>query len=613
MIFVDNTAKIEEAVQRERAPRFSHLIRLFLFVFSKTKAISAVYIGAFLLLSLLRPAVALLWNGYIQRAEGISSMEGTFSMESIFSAAALLAIYFLIQLLAGLINRYVYLMDDIEQLNLVQANRQQEQLLSALYRKIADIPAEDLEIPKLNDRIEQVFRFMGGRFGMNTGVMLQGYFVVAKTVSVLSIAASLYLFHPLLCLVVLTAPLPAIWANTAGQKLMSRFRKSNIRLQRRADYFEKLMISPAAKELKTFALYDFFYGKWKAAADEYTEKEQKVIRARANFMLLHNFIIHAAIVTGSVFAIVLMALGELSLGGLGAVLSLVSTLVEDVKELMTGYATFVTQKNEAAQFFDLMELPEQTQEGEACGDITLIRAEHLNYRYPLTGRYVLEDVSLTIKKGEKIAFVGENGMGKTTMVKLLTGVLSPSGGQLEINGKPVSQYQCKSRYDKAGVMTQNGMGYPTFTIGDNVFLGDISRERDERAIEEALAFAGLEGKEKGSLLGKDVGGVDLSGGEWQKLSIARNIYRDRDFMVLDEPTSNLDPLSEAEIFRKYMEMAEGRTVIYVTHRISAAALADRILVFEKGRIVQDGTHEELLASGGVYERLYREQAKWYDR
>lgn len=162
-------------------------------------------------------------------------------------------------------------------------------------------------------------------------------------------------------------------------------------------------------------------------------------------------------------------------------------------------------------------------------------------------------------------------------------------------------------------MTQNGMGYPTFTIGDNVFLGDISRERDERAIEEALAFAGLEGKEKGSLLGKDVGGVDLSGGEWQKLSIARNIYRDRDFMVLDEPTSNLDPLSEAEIFRKYMEMAEGRTVIYVTHRISAAALADRILVFEKGRIVQDGTHEELLASGGVYERLYREQAKWYDR
>lgn len=610
---VDNTAKIEETVQRERSPKLSHLIRLFLFVFSQTKVIGAIYIGAFLLLSLLRPAAAFLWNGYIQKAENISSMGSIFSMEGIFSGAMLLVIYFLIQLFTDLISRYVYLMDEIEQLNLVQANRQQEKLHSVLYQKIARLPSEDLEIPKLNDRIEQVVQFMCGRFGMNTGVMLQGYFMAAKTVSVLSIAASLYLFDPLLCLTVLIAPLPAIWVNTAGQKLMFRFRKSNIKLQRRADYFEKLMISPAAKEMKTFALYDFFYDKWKRAADEYTEKEQKMIRTRANFMLLHNFIIHAVIVTGSIFAIVLMALGRLTLGELGAVLLLVSTLVEDVKELMTGYATFVTKKNEAAQFFDLMELPEQDQGGEDCGGVTLIQAEHLNYRYPLTERYVLEDISLTIEKGEKIAFVGENGMGKTTLVKLITGVLSPSDGQLKINGKSISQYQCVSRYDKAGVMMQGSMGYTTFTIGDNVFLGDIFRERDERAIEEALAFAGLGDKDKESLLGKDIGGIDLSGGEWQKLSIARNVYRDRNFIILDEPTSNLDPLAEAEIFRKYMEMAEDKTVIYVTHRISAASLADRIIVFEDGRIVQDGAHEELLASGGTYGKLYREQAKWYNR
>lgn len=605
-MYVDNTAQIEDAIQKEHSPRFSHLIRLFLFAFSKTKVISAVYIGAFLLLSLLRPAIAFLWSGYIQRAEGILS-------GGIFSTAALLVGYFLMQLLANLISRYVYLMDDIEQLNLVQANRQQEQLHSVLYRKIARIPAEDLEIPKLNDRIEQVFQFMGGRFGLNTGVMLQGYFVAAKAVSVLSIAASLYLFNPLLCLAVLIAPLPAIWVNTAGQKLMFRSRKSNIKLQRRAEYFEKLMISPTAKEMKTFALYDFFYGKWKAAADEYTEKEQKMIRTRAGFMLLHNFIIHITIVAGSVFAILLMALGKLSLGGLGAVLSLVSTLVEDVKELMTGYATFITKKNEAAQFFDLMDLPEQNQEGEICNEISLIQAEHLSYRYPLTARYVLKDVSLTIKKGEKIAFVGENGMGKTTLVKLITGVLSPSGGQLKINGKPALQYQCGSCYDQAGVMTQSIVGYPTFTIGDNVFLGDIFRERDEQSIEEALLLAGLEGKDKGCLLGKDIGGVDLSGGEWQKLAIARVIYRNREFIVLDEPTSNLDPLAETEIFRRYMELAGDKTVIYVTHRISAASLADRIIVFEDGRIVQDGTHKELLAAGGIYGKLYREQAKWYDR
>ena len=259
---VDNTTRIEEAIQKEGSPKFSHLIRLFLFVFSRTRVISAIYVGAFLLLSMLRPVLAFLWSNYIQTTEKISLVG------DILPAAGLLFSYFLIQFLTDLLSRYVYLKDDIEQLNLVQANRQQERLNSELYRKIAHIPPEDLEIPKLNDRIEQVFQFMCGRFGMNTSVMLQGYFVIAKTVSVLSIAFSLYLFNPVLCLIMLIAPLPAIWVNTAGQNLMFRFRKSNIKLQRRADYFEKLMISPAAKELKTFALYDFFYDKWKTAADE---------------------------------------------------------------------------------------------------------------------------------------------------------------------------------------------------------------------------------------------------------------------------------------------------------------------------------------------------------
>jgi len=604
---VDHTTQLEDAVQKEQSPGFSHLVRLFLYVFSSTRGISAVYVGAFLLLSMLRPVLAFLWSGYIQTAEGISPGE------SMLPAAGLLICYLLIQFLTDLISRYVYLHDDIEQLNLVQANRQREALHSAMYRKMADIPPEALEIAKLNDRVEQVFQFVGGRFGMNTGVMLQGYSVAAKMVSVISIAASLYLFNPLLCLIVLLAPLPTIWVNTLGQNLMFRFRKNNTGLQRRAEYFERLMISPAAKELKTFALYDFFYDKWKKAADEYTRKEQELIRTRAGFMILHNFIIHFTIVTGSAFAIVLMILGRLTPGGLGAVLSLISTLVEDVKELVTGYATFVTKKNEAAQFFDFMELPGQQQEGGKCNGIALIQAEHIKYRYPLTDRYILDDVSLTIEKGEKVAFVGENGMGKTTLVKLIAGVLSPSAGRLRVNGKSVQHYQCKSRYDKMGVMMQNGPGYTTFTIGDNVFLGDIHRERSEQAIDEALAFTGLERKDKESLLGKDMGGTDLSGGEWQKLSIARTMYRNRDFIILDEPTGSLDPLAEAEIFRKYLSLAEDRTVIFVTHRISAASLADRIVVFDGGRIVQDGTHEELLEAGGVYGKLYREQAKWYER
>lgn len=332
-MFHDYTTILEEKVQKEHSPKFTYLVRLFLFVFSKSKAISAVYMGAFLLLSLLRPVMAFLWRDYIQEA-------GEITRSNMLPAMVLLVGYFVVHFLANLISRYVYLFDDIEQLNLVQANRQQERLHSAMYQKISHVFPEALEIPKLNDRVEQVFRFMSGRFGMNTGIMLQGYCIIAKFVSVVSIAASLFVFNPFLCLVVLIAPLPAIWVNTAGQNLMFKFRKDNTKLLRRAAYFEKLMISPAAKELKIFALYDFFYGKWKAAADEYTQKEQDLIRTRARFMMLHNFIIHSTIAVGSVFAIVLMALGKLSLGGLGAVLSLISTLVGGCQRTDDGICYF---------------------------------------------------------------------------------------------------------------------------------------------------------------------------------------------------------------------------------------------------------------------------------
>lgn len=169
------------------------------------------------------------------------------------------------------------------------------------------------------------------------------------------------------------------------------------------------------------------------------------------------------------------------------------------------------------------------------------------------------------------------------------------------------------RYASMACVFQEPARFHTFTVGDNVFLGDVGRERREEEIDRALDFAGLGDVDKDADLGKDVGGTDLSGGQWQKLAIARAYYRDRNFIVLDEPTSNLDPLAEAEVFRKYMVMTEGRTVIMVTHRISIASLADRIVVFSGGQIVEDGSHEELLARSGEYARLYAAQAQFYDR
>lgn len=601
----DATTRLEEDVLHEQKPQFSHLIRLFLFAFSCTKLISTIYLAAFILLSLLRPVLAFIWREYIEAARA------SLSSGKALGPVLLIAAYFFLNFLADLIYRYVYLFDDIEQLNLVQANRQQEKMHTLLYRKIAAFSPELLEIPKIQDRIEQVFAFVGNRFGMNTAVMLQCYCMIAKLVSVISIAASLFVFDPWLCLVVLLAPLPAVWSNTIGSRLRFQFLKDNTGLLRAAEYFENLMLSGAAKEIRTLSLHDFFYEKWKSAADTYTENERVLIRKQAKFLILHNLMINLTIAGGSVFAILRMAMGSLSPGGLGAVLLLISTLVADMKEMLSGFSTFVMRKNEAAQFFDLMGLAEQKKDGVPCKEAGSIRFCDVSYRYPLTDRYVINGVNLQINAGEKVAFVGENGAGKSTLVKLMMGLLTPSGGRIEIDGIDAREIAPASRCEGYGVVMQNPARYYTFTVADNVYLGDIGRARDEGAMEQALAFAGLSGIEENNVLGKELEGLELSGGEWQKLAIARAAYRNRSFYVLDEPTSSLDPLAEAEIFSRYLALTHDKTVIFVTHRISAASLADRIIVFDNGRVAEDGSHEELMRLGGKYAQLYAVQAQWY--
>jgi len=602
----DKTRVLEQTVQKDRKPKAIYVARLWSYIFSSVRVMSAVYLGVFVSLSLLQPVLAFIWGSYISSAENAA--------ETFVPSLALITAYFLINYLTGLMNRYVGLNggEDIEQLSYVQANRQQEFLQSKIFSKISSVSAEYLEIAKINDNISQVFNFSGERWGgASRDVMLQSYAVIAKIVSIISIALSLYIFNPWLCVIAVAAPLPSIYSMTLGQKLKFRFVKDNTKLQRRINYFQSLMLSPAGKELKTFGLHDYFYKRWKDLADEYTLKEKKLIRAQTLLNMVNTLLSSSANIAGSVFAIVLMTAGRITLGALGAVMSLTGTLIADTSALLSSFSTLVTKKNEAAQFFDLMELPEQKADGAECGGIDVIEAKNLKYRYPLTEKYVLDGVSIKIRKGEKVAFVGENGAGKTTLVKLITGTLFPSAGELLVNGVQVESMDPISKFGAISAVVQDPSHYETFTVGDNVFLGDVGKARDESGIDEAIGFSDFDGAEKDMLLGKDIGGAELSGGQWQKLAIARAAYRSRDFIILDEPTSNLDPFAEADIFKKYIALSKDKTVIFVTHRVSAASLADRIVVFDGGKIVQDGPHGELLKEGR-YARLYQEQAKWYD-
>ena len=607
--FDDRTVIFEEDILKENPSKFFYLIRLFRYVFSSAKSMCGIFLALAITLSILQPIAALVWGRYIDSVND--------HMAQMSSLIGLAIVYWGIGFINNLLGQYLYGGEDIQRLSKVQDHRLQEKFQTKLFEKISRLYPDYFEVPKINDIIKRSFDSMGTEWSsLQRGVILGGYMIIAKVVSVMVIVLTLYIFHPLLTFIVLMAPLPTLYTAYVGRKLHFKFAHDNTKILREADYYQGVLLGKSAKEVKALNLFDFFFGKWKALADDYVVREKKNQINIFWLGMIGGVISNLSSVGASVFAVVLMTQGRLSIGALGAVLVLIGTLVGSTSQLFSSIANFISKKNESAQFFELIDLKEQMTslyKSDTVIPTELIEAKNVFYRYPLSDEYRIRNVNLSICKGEKVAFVGENGAGKTTFIKLLIGMLEASAGELLINGKTVGSSNPSSRYNSFSYVLQGPSRFNAFTIADNVFLGDVTRCRDEGRIDDALEFSEFDGPDKETLLGKDIGGTELSGGQWQKLSIARAHYRSREFVILDEPTSNLDPMAETDIFKKYIEITEGKTLIIVTHRISLAALADRIVVFKGGEIVEEGNHKILITKAGEYARLYSTQAQLYDR
>ena len=241
----------------------------------------------------------------------------------------------------------------------------------------------------------------------------------------------------------------------------------------------------------------------------------------------------------------------------------------------------------------------------------------VSFAYP-DGRKALEGVSFSIKPGEILAIVGENGAGKTTLAKLLLRFYDPTGGKLMAGGHDLASIRPEVWRHAASAVFQDFGRYP-FEFWRNITFHETFEEVDQERLTEAITGAGLTGllerlpKGLDEILGKQFGGTDLSGGEWQKVAIARAIYRRNEagLLILDEPTSALDPQSEADLYRRFADLASGTTTILITHRLMSVKTADRIIVLKAGSLVEEGTHEALLASGGTYAHLWTLQAEQY--
>jgi ATP-binding cassette, subfamily B, bacterial len=243
--------------------------------------------------------------------------------------------------------------------------------------------------------------------------------------------------------------------------------------------------------------------------------------------------------------------------------------------------------------------------------------QNVSFAYPGTSRRILDGLNFTLETGERVALIGENGQGKTTMVKLITRLYDPSEGRILLDGVDLREYDLADLHSQIGVIFQDFMRYE-MTARENIAVGRVEQmhtsEEIESAAEKSLASGVVERLRGGydQMLGRRFeGGVDLSGGEWQKLALARAYLRDAQLLILDEPTASLDARSELEVFERFAELTFGKMALLISHRFSTVRMADRIVVIEGGRLVEEGSHSQLLAASGRYAAMFEMQAASY--
>ena len=311
--------------------------------------------------------------------------------------------------------------------------------------------------------------------------------------------------------------------------------------------------------------------------------------------------------------------GEISVGAFVAVYNSIGMLFSKMEEFISRVIGNISLDfglvRNFLRFLDMKSDNRPDKEFDKQADIT---ASNVSFRYPNMDRDVVRNLNFTIKKGETVAIVGENGAGKTTLVKLITGLYKPTDGYVKIGDTNVNEVSYRSLFHRVSGVFQKYQRYAV-TLKENVMISEMDKTFNQDEVENVLLKNDIDMNNKDifpdglrTMLSREFNGVDLSGGQWQRIAIARGFYRDSDIIVLDEPTAAIDPLEESWIYSKFAKMSKDKTAIIVTHRIGSAKIADTIIVMKDGEIAETGSHEQLLSRGGLYADMYHAQALWYD-
>ena len=491
-----------------------------------------------------------------------------------------------------------------------------------IIKKAKTVDQSSFDRPEFYEKLENANREAGMR---PIGILSSSFTVISSAISIVSFIIILAGLSPWAPVIMIAASLPGAFVNYYFRKRSFRYMRHHSKERRQMNYYSGLMVNKdLAKEVKILGLGDTFVEKYEGVFAKYYKGLKRIILKEGVMRTLVSILM--ALANCALFAYVAYSvvtgdgkIGDYSLytGALSSVSSYVTALVTATAAIYEG-TLFIDNMmefmNEKSEIVANSETPPEIVRGAAH----TLELRGVSFKYPGTDKLVLKNVNLTLKSGESSVIVGLNGAGKTTLIKLILRLYDPTEGEIFLDGRPLKDYEPKDYYDMFGIIFQD-FGKYSETVSDNIEFGDIDRVSDlERVVSSAENASADEfikempqSYETPLTRLFEEEGIELSGGQWQKLSVARAFYKDSDILIMDEPTASLDALAEQEIFSNFESLSKGKISIFISHRLSSATVADKIVVLGDGEIVEMGSHKELMEKGGEYSMLFKTQAERY--